>query len=236
MDLRVLRHHRHLARRRSGASPTWTEKIEAWAWGKSVEDYQNSSRYASSGTSSNSEDSNGNYLGHYVLLVGHDHGSDDHNHGADASTNDSSSEGGLFAYLDPGQGAGLYTATGDVLDAARFAEGTDEDLLLVQVPPVEAAHSSHSSGFIPCFQDAGFDGFGGSGLNRHGVRSGEEVGGGDRRDEMDSLDDGFSMKPATAVTSAMTSVNAQWFKRSADQALAGLWRAPGVNENDRKSH
>jgi hypothetical protein len=53
---------------------------------------------------------------------------------------------------------------------------------------------------------------------------------------MDSLDDGFSMKPATAVTSAMTSVNAQWFKRSADQALAGLWRATGVNENDRKSH
>jgi len=178
--------------------------------------------------------------------VGHGHGSYHENNSTAGTSTDggsnssNSSEGGLFAYLDPGQGAGLYTATGEVLDAARFAEGTDEDLLLVQVPPVEAAHGSHSAGFIPCFQDAGFDGFGGSGLNRHGMSSNggleSGVGVGDRRDEMDALDDGSLLGSARTVTSAMTSVNTQWFKRSADQALAGFWRATGANTSDRKSH
>lgn len=58
----------------------------------------------------------GGYMGHYVLLVGHDPADD------------------TFAVRDPAGGPALARVPAPALDAARSAFGTDEDLLLIRLP------------------------------------------------------------------------------------------------------
>jgi hypothetical protein len=72
--------------------------------------------------------SDGGYMGHYVLLVGHDPSDD------------------TFAVRDPAGGPTLGRVPAPALDAARTAFGTDEDLLLVRLPPPRGRKRRTSDG------------------------------------------------------------------------------------------
>jgi hypothetical protein len=232
VDLRVLRRHRTLHANSSSNTGTWAERVEAWAWGPSSR-RRSSSSYGY-GLTEGSAAPVVKYLGHYVLLVGHDPQGSSGNH--------STAPGGSFAYLDPGEGAGLYKIKAEALDEARFAEGTDEDLLLVQVPSEPAVGHASAAGNRPAglgrFNCAGFNGSGGMngcGSGIGSVRVNGEGSSGAQRGEASPHGDGPAARLEAAVTSAMASTSARWLKRGADQAWTGIWRPSGSEAGDLKS-